>query len=177
MTTFYYNSETENIHMMLGEQIGRLLLEDRAFERDIVIMCIGSDRSTGDSLGPIVGYHLMSPKIENVYIYGDIYNPINAMNLGCSLHFINEIHRKPYIIAIDACLGQAEHIGYVTLSASPLQPGTGIENELPEVGDLHITGIVNTIHHGRHLLHSTRLCTVVTLAKVIEDGIRWVFSK
>lgn len=175
MTTYYYNSECDNIHIMLGEQLSRLLSGSNAYERDIIIMCIGSDRSTGDSLGPIIGYHLLDRAIENVYIYGDIFNPINATNLGCSINYIKEIHRNPYIIAIDACLGRAEHIGYVTLSSGPLKPGTGTENELPKVGDVHITGIVNTIQNGKHLLHSTRLCTVITLAKVIENGLRWTF--
>lgn len=173
--TFYYNSECDNIHILLGEQLGKLLTGLNAYDKEIVIMCIGSDRSTGDSLGPIVGYHLLDYDIKNVYIYGDIFNPINATNLGCSISYINEFHNNPFIIAIDACLGQAEHIGYITLAQGPLSPGTGIKNELPKVGDLHITGIVNTFGNGSHLLHSTRLCTVVTLAKAIENSIRWTF--
>lgn len=173
--TFYYNSECDNIHILLGEQLSKLLTVSNAYDKEIVIMCIGSDRSTGDSLGPIIGYHLLDYNLKNVYIYGDIYNPINATNLGCSINYINEVHNNPFIIAIDACLGQTEHIGYITLAQGPLLPGTGIKNELPEVGDLHITGIVNAFGNGSHLLHSTRLCTVVTLAKAIENSIRWTF--
>ena len=173
--TFYYNSECDNIHILLGEQLSKLLTVSNAYDKEIVIMCIGSDRSTGDSLGPIIGYHLLDYNLKNVYICGDIYNPINATNLGCSINYINEVHNNPFIIAIDACLGQTEHIGYITLAQGSLSPGTGIKNELPEVGDLHITGIVNAFGNGSHLLHSTRLCTVVTLAKAIENSIRWTF--
>jgi putative sporulation protein YyaC len=153
MTTFYYNSECENIHMLLGEQLDRLLSGAGAYERDIVIMCIGSDRSTGDSLGPIIGYHLADCDFDNVYIYGDIYNTINATNLGCSIKEINRLHRNPFIIAIDACLGKAEHIGYITLAIGPLAPGTGTANALPKVGNLHITGIVNTFSRDPSPLH------------------------
>ena len=177
MSVYYYNSECKNIHIMLGRQLSQLLAENNAYDKDIVIMCIGSDRSTGDSLGPIIGYHLLDTIIKNVYIYGDIYNPINATNLGCSIKYIKRLHHKPFIIAIDSCLGQTEHIGYVTLASGPLCPGTGIKKELPEVGNLHITGIVNSYGNGSSLLHTTRLCTVVTLAKVIENGILLAFNK
>ena len=36
--------------------------------RDIIFLCIGTDRSTGDSLGPLIGYKLkpISPK---TYMY------------------------------------------------------------------------------------------------------------
>lgn len=177
MTTFYYNSECDNIHIMLGNQLGKMLKEAKAYDRDIVIMCIGSDRSTGDSLGPIIGYHLLDVRFPDVYIYGDIYNPINATNLCLSVDHINKLHDSPFIIAIDACLGTEEHVGYVTLANGPLLPGTGIKNRLPEVGNLHITGIVNSACDGKRRLHTTRLCTVVSLASVIEKSIRWTFRQ
>lgn len=177
MTTFYYNAECSNIHILLGEQLNKLLIAQNAYDKDIIIMCIGSDRSTGDSLGPIVGYHLSDCNIKNVYIYGDLFHPINATNLSKAIEYIKKVHANSFIIAIDACLGQQKHIGYITLAKGPLAPGMGIKNELPKVGDIHITGIVNTFDNGSHLLHSTRLCTVVTLAKAIENSIRWTFQQ
>ena len=66
MSVYYYNSECKNIHIMLGRQLSQLLAENNAYDKDIVIMCIGSDRSTGDSLGPIIGYHLLDTIIKNV---------------------------------------------------------------------------------------------------------------
>ena len=34
----------------------------------------------------------------------------------------------------------------MTLGSGPLKPGLGVKKKLPEVGDLHITGIVNSSH-------------------------------
>ena len=48
------------------------------------------------------------------------------------------------MIAIDASLGQKKHLGYVTIGNGALYPGAGVQKNLPPVGDIHITGIVNT---------------------------------
>ena len=44
----------------------------------ITIACIGTDRSTGDSLGPFVGDFLGTMKWENVNIIGSIEYPLHA---------------------------------------------------------------------------------------------------
>ena len=48
----------------------------------------------------------------------------------------------------------------------------GVQKDLPPVGDIHITGIVNTAGIMEQLtLQTTRLSTVVALADVIACGI------
>ena len=76
------------------------------------------------------------------------------------------------VIAIDASLGQKKHLGYVTIGNGALYPGAGVQKDLPPVGDIHITGIVNTAGIMEQLtLQTTRLSTVVALADVIACGI------
>ena len=53
--------------------------------RPIIFVCIGTDRSTGDSLGPLVGYKLKYLSKNNIYIYGTLENPIHAKNMVDSL--------------------------------------------------------------------------------------------
>ncbi len=43
-----------DIREILSEELTKVIKDNR----DIVILCIGTDRSTGDSLGPLVGYKL-----------------------------------------------------------------------------------------------------------------------
>ena len=38
--------------------------------KSVVILCIGTDRSTGDCLGPLVGYKLSVLRYNNVYVHG-----------------------------------------------------------------------------------------------------------
>ena len=85
---------------------------------------------------------------------------------------IYQKYEDPYVIAIDASLGTKEHIGYVTLRQGPLKPGQGLAKNLPEIGDISITGIVNLSGRpGAFLLQNTRLCTVMKLVDCITLGI------
>lgn len=175
---YYFNSASGKAHIELSEQLSSILNRTGAFKRPLAVMCIGSDRSTGDSLGPMIGYKLSKFSFENVFIYGSLNNPINAVNLSSAIEFINEFHENPYIIAVDASLGKQEHVGYVTLAEGPLYPGLGVKKELPEVGSLHITGIVNTTGNKDNLLlQTTRLSTVMTLADIITAGFVETFRR
>lgn len=47
----------------------------------VVFLCIGTDRSTGDSLGPLIGYKLKEKRLERVEVLGTLERPVHAMNL------------------------------------------------------------------------------------------------
>lgn len=138
----------------------------------IVLLCIGSDRSTGDSLGPLVGHKLKFLTRENFYIYGNLENPVHAKNLCETIEEIHKKFKNPYIIAIDACLGSIQNIGKVCVEEKPLSPGSAMNKNLPEVGNLSITGIVNISGSLEFMvLQNTRLYTVMQLAETISEGI------
>jgi putative sporulation protein YyaC len=141
-------------------------------KRTIVIICIGTDRSTGDSLGPLVGYKLKCLVRKNLIIYGDLEEPIHAKNLVPTLESINSQFNDPYIIAIDASLGKLQHVGNIYIEKKPLFPGMALNKALPSVGDLSITGIVNISGNFEFMvLQNTRLFTVMTIADTISKGI------
>lgn len=139
----------------------------------IICVCIGTDRSTGDSLGPLVGSDLMEYKNLPFYVYGTLESPIHAVNLEENLKMIYENHSNPFIIAIDACLGNLKSVGSIQIGKGPLKPGAGVHKTLPEVGDIHITGIVNISGFMEFfVLQNTRLYLVINMAKKIAKGIR-----
>lgn len=148
--------------------------------KTIVFVCIGTDRSTGDSLGPLIGYKLwaVGQKYRHVYIHGTLENPVHAKNLKDVMDEIKQKYEKPLIIAIDACLGQMNHIGWISVGQGPIRPGSGVNKELDPVGDVHITGIVNFGGFMDFLiLQNTRLCTVMKMADIISLGIKYTLSK
>ena len=55
---YYYDSENINSSAALGRKLGELININMPEKHQLVVLCIGSDRSTGDSLGPILGYKL-----------------------------------------------------------------------------------------------------------------------
>jgi len=142
-------------------------------KREIVILCIGTDKATGDSLGPLIGYKLNKlPKKENVKIYGTLRNPVHAVNLSKTIDEIYSTNENPLIIAIDASLGKTEHIGYITVGKGSLRPGAGVKKDLGEVGDIFITGIVNLNGFLEiSLLQNTRLSVVMDIADIITTGL------
>lgn len=155
-------------------------LKDIVIEnRPIIFLCIGTDRCTGDSLGPLVGYHLKSclPK-GNFYIYGTLENPVHSKNLETIIDKIYCSFENPYIVAIDASLGKVKNIGKVFIDKKPLQPGLALNKNLPSIGDLSITGIVNIGGNFEFLvLQNTRLYVVMNLVETIYKGIFYFLLK
>jgi putative sporulation protein YyaC len=141
-------------------------------ERPIIFLCIGTDRSTGDSLGPLVGDKLKFMIRENIFVYGNLESPVHAKNLCEIIEEIKLKHNNPYIVAIDACLGSLQNIGKIFIEKKPLTPGAAMNKDLPAVGDLSITGIVNMSGTLEFMvLQNTRLYTVMMLADIISKGI------
>lgn len=177
-STFYFNATDSNASYYFSNKLSHLIEENINQNQEIIILCIGSDRSTGDSLGPLIGYKLFQRRIDNLKVYGTLDSPVHAVNLKLTLETIKEEHPGAFIIAVDASLGKAEHIGYITLSTKSLKPGLGVNKDLPEVGNLCITGIVNISGvMDTMVLQSTRLSTVMELADCISNGIIWTLYR
>lgn len=139
----------------------------------LIILCIGTDRSTGDSLGPLVGSKLKSMgSMADVPIYGTLDEPVHAVNLPETIKEITDNYSNSFIIAVDACLGRTESVGYLSIKEGPLQPGTGVNKSLPAIGDIHIVGIVNVGGFMEYMvLQNTRLSLVMKMAETISEGI------
>lgn len=174
----YFNSKQHSSSYEFGKQLYQMISAERTPFQPLIFLCIGSDRATGDSLGPIVGHRLLQRRFRFVYIYGTLENPVHAKNLTEVLRMIYSTYTNPYIIAIDASLGKSSHIGYFTLAQGALKPGAGVGKDLPDVGNLYITGIVNLSGFLEHsLLQTTRLHTVMSLADHICTGIFYCLAK
>ncbi|HEX3028666.1 MAG TPA: spore protease YyaC [Clostridia bacterium] len=146
--------------------------------KTLVFVCIGTDRSTGDSLGPLIGYKISNIKHNNVYVHGNLDSPVHAKNIDEVMKNIVHRYNKPYVIAIDACLGKMDHVGYITIGEGSIKPGSGVNKDLSSVGDMYITGIVNFGGFMDFLvLQNTRLNIVMKMADIISIGIRYVLWK
>lgn len=164
-------SGIENLKLRLTEVFRQ------ARTRPILLLCIGTDRSTGDALGPLIGTQLARQALPYLHIWGTLDDPVHATNLEESLFRIKNSYVNPYIIAIDACLGRLDSVGFITLSEGPLKPGAGVHKQLPEVGDAHLTGIVNVGGFMEYMvLQNTRLHLVMKMAKIIAQVIYSAYS-
>ncbi len=140
--------------------------------RPIIFLCIGTDRSTGDSLGPLVGYKLKFFSRKGIDIYGNLDQPVHAKNITTAIENIKSTYDNPYIIAIDASLGNIQNVGKIILENRPVNPGAALNKDLPSIGDLSITGIVNMCGNLEFMiLQNTRLNVVMQQAEIISQGI------
>lgn len=142
--------------------------------KELIILCIGSDRSTGDALGPLIGYKLepIFSFYNDTYLLGTLENPVHAKNLEEKIDYIYGNFSNPFVIAIDASLGKLDKIGYLNIKDGPLSPGLGVNKKLPKVGDLSITGIVNIGGVMEYVvLQNTRLSLVMNMADIISKSI------
>mgnify|MGYP000864393704 CR=1 FL=1 len=157
----------------LSSHVRSVMLEAKGLERDIVIVCIGTDRSTGDALGPLTGSKLRTLHFYP-HVYGTLEDPVHATNLPETMLSINSKYSVPYIIAIDACLGKLENVGCISVGRGSLKPGAAVNKNLPAVGDAYVTGIVNVGGFMEHMvLQSTRLNLVVKMADVIAYSLAY----
>ena len=158
--------ETIGAAEAIAEALGNLLPPDR----DAVFLCIGTDRSTGDAFGPMVGELLTEMGVPRVF--GTLAEPVHASNLADALGKIRVLHPGSFAVAVDACLGNLVSIGQLSVKPEPMKPGAGVNKALPEVGDVALTGTVNVGGFMEYfVLQNTRLHLVMRMADVMADGI------
>jgi len=177
-TTFIYANDHQ-AKEKISQNISYALKEAKAMNdfSEICILCIGSDRATGDSLGPIVGQILQkSIPISCAKIYGTLKMPAHAANILDVLKQISAENNNPFIIAVDAALSKSpSHAGRLNIGTGSLKPGASVGKDLPDIGHFYITGVVNWALNieSFSVLQSTRLGNVFEMAEVIAGGIAW----
>lgn len=134
-------------------------------------LCIGTDRSTGDAVGPLVGTMLEEAGYTDVI--GTLAFPCDSSNL---LDRLREIRLDRKVLAIDACLGHPSSVGQFQVSNGPLLPGKSLGKGLPSVGDYSIAAIVGIDGPKAYaVLQTTSLHRVIMMARVIANAIISVY--
>lgn len=137
----------------------------------LAFLCIGTDRSTGDSLGPLVGTMLTEAGYNNVI--GTLQFPCDSSNL---LERLQEIPQGSKVLAIDACLGQPLSVGKYLVSEGPIIPGQSVRQDLPPLGDYSLAAVVGANGPKPYsILQTTSLYQVMNMAETIVRAIRLNF--
>ncbi len=146
-----------------------------AATRPVVFACVGTDRSTGDALGPLVGQRLHRLGYDEEHVIGTLEHPLHALNLTERVAPSLAARPRPLLVAVDAALGSLESVGTVRVRRGGLRPGEGVGKELPEVGELSVAATVN-VRAGMldaQILQSTRLFLVQSLAELVANACWW----
>ncbi|WP_259391521.1 spore protease YyaC [Paenibacillus sp. 1011MAR3C5] len=139
----------------------------------IMFICIGSDRSTGDAFGPLLGMLLKEQGWKHVI--GTLEEPCDAhaVESAVSRAAVLQDSGRLTVIAVDACLGKPQSVGGFITREGPLQPGAATGRRLPAVGDYSIAGVVNLNGVKAYgMLQTTSLHLVMDMAKQAAAAIR-----
>ena len=140
------------------------------------ILCIGTSKCIGDSLGPFVGENLYNRiNKSNVYIFGNIKNNITYQNLDTILSRIKSNIDNPYFILIDSALSSKENIGKIVISKNKMIIGNALNKQNYKLGNLSIKGIVaeykkNCINNYNEL-NNVSIDLIQTMSKRISNKI------
>ncbi|GAB6992435.1 spore protease YyaC [Paenibacillus pini] len=133
----------------------------------ITFLCIGTDRSSGDALGPLTGSELCGYGVPHVI--GTLPLPCDSNNFVANVANIPKHH---IVIAVDACLGQPNSIGKYIVSHQPLIPAQSVGQALPAVGNYSVAAVVNANSPKPYAtLQVTSLFQVITMARQIAASV------
>lgn len=147
---------------------------------NLVFLCIGTDRITGDCFGPIVGEKLHQFK-NNISVYGSLGEPIVQSNLKNKLDEIYLKFSNPFIVAVDAALSKEENIGKIFVINDSLKLGKGLGKNIANIGDISIKGVIGRKEKSKkrnmQILQNTSLNMVMNLANIVSKGIMEVLQE
>lgn len=105
---------------------------------DYIVVCIGTQKSYLDSVGPFVG-SVLKKQIPDLVVYGVLGDNCHALNLETTFKEIHKLYPDKKILAIDACCTSfPEKLGTIEISKGAIRPGAGVGKILPAIGDYAI---------------------------------------
>ena len=93
-----YNYNLENLKERIKEKMVKKMNYAKSIKRysEIIFLCIGTDKITGDCFGPLVGTNLKrmleNSNIFNITIYGTLIKNVNYSNVEQVIRTIQTRH-------------------------------------------------------------------------------------
>jgi len=165
-----YNNFVNDFRIILKEKVN-----NNEFSK-LIFLCIGTDRITGDTFGPLVGYKLKNLFYgnENIEVIGDLENSVNSCNILNIINYIKKKYENPFLIAIDSAVSNKIEIGKIIVSNKKMNVG-GSLNRYLYLGDISIKGVVskdlNNRNYNFKLLQNVPLNIIMNMADSVVQGI------
>lgn len=174
-------AKTESVQDEFEKAFYKILIDEKKKTNynQIAILCIGTDKMTGDSFGPLVGTMLIKMledyNIYNVNIYGNLERNLNYINIEDELIRVKNENKNACIIVVDAALSQKENIGKIILTNKNVSLGQGLKKEKLEIGNIGIKAVVGKDYkipkYNFKVLQNISLNVVMKLADIVANGI------
>lgn len=152
-------------------------LTDNKVYSHVLFLCVGTDRITGDSFGPIVGHKLnkLYQDVRNIEVIGTLDHVVCDSNIEQVQQSIQRNYQNPFIIAIDSALSTAENVGRIIVESRGIYLGSGLGKNRNCIGDMSIKGVVarnlGNPKYNLKLLQNISLGFILDMAELVTSGI------
>ncbi len=109
---------------------------------ELVVLCIGSDKISGDSLGPLVGGLLREKYRLPCPVYGTEKAPVNGVNLPEYREMLTRFHPEAAVIAVDAAVGLKSELGNIKIRNGGVKAGGAVAAPHKALGRIGVLGVV-----------------------------------
>lgn len=142
-----------------------------------LILCIGTDKISGDSLGPAVG-SLLRDRYRLPYpVFGVEGCCVNGINLPEYRQLLTAHYKDTPVIAVDAAVGDEHEVGTVKYRKGGVKAGGALGRESDYIGDIGILGVVGIkSHDALSTLMATPYSDVIALAERIAASLYEVLT-
>lgn len=158
-----------------GEKFLFKLRLKKILKKNTIIVCIGTPRINGDSVGPVIGSKLVLHNCKYP-VYGTISDPITALNSDQKITEIIKKHPNSTILAIDSSATTKKNkLNKILLENKPIEPGSALNKQLIPIGDFSIK-IINVFYDGNvdnlmNNLYNVNIDDVLSIADTIVNMI------
>lgn len=141
----------------------------------ILILCIGTNKVVGDSIGPMVGESLLEllKYKPNVKIYGSMKEPLSFANTKQVLKEILIKYKQPFIITIDAALGKEEMIERIIVGRGNIKIGASLGRDASCNSHINIKAVVGKYKNDKMENFNTLINTDLKMVKKMADTITY----
>lgn len=131
---------------------------------ELLFLCIGTDRSSGDAFGPLVGSQLKAAGFPHVV--GTLEKPCDATNLEST---VSSLPAGLTIVAFDACLGKPGSVGKLLATRTALTPAGSMKGSFAPVGDYSVAAVVNI--HGPKPYQALQTASLGLVLQLVQQTV------
>lgn len=160
--------------MNISDKIINLIDKREISNPKLTFLCVGTDRVTGDSLGPIVGSNIEkfinNKKINNVKVIGSLEKNLNNTN-------IEEYTKNPkdITIVIDSAISNTYNIGEIIVDENNIKVRQALNNGKNINSNINIKCIVAKNFENEDanflMLQNVKLGIVLNLAEKVSTNL------
>ena len=147
---------------------------------NLVFLCVGTNKIIGDAIGPIIGDKLKCIENDFMKVYGTTQNTLNFSNAQEVIEKIYNDHKNPFLVTIDAALGNKKEVGNIFIGNGFIKLGNALEKNICFYSDITIKCVVGNYFLSKKQnleeLRNADFSDVLTMSKIVSNGIENVLK-